>query len=189
MSEAIRYIKKSPWVFHVNGASCNGCDIEILDILTPYHDVERFGIKLVGSPRHADILLVTGAVTRQIAKRLKAAYEATPNPKVVIAIGACAIGGNIWFDSFAIAGPPDKIIPVDIYIPGCPPKPEAIIFGVALALGIVNKKVKRKKYVVEKDVIYEINEKGEKVIAREAMEAVKEILRTGEAEATHGPTQ
>lgn len=134
---------RSLWVFHTNVGACNGCDIEVLDSLTPFFDVERFGIKLVGSPRHADVLLVCGPVTRPMVEPLKQLYEMTPNPKVVIAIGSCAVGGCVWFDTYNVVGSVDKVIPVDIYIPGCPSKPEAIIYGVALALGMVAKKVER----------------------------------------------
>jgi len=133
---------KALWVYHVNTGACNGCDIEVIDVLTPYYDVERFGIKLVGSPRHADVLLVSGPVTRQIASSLRKVYEATPDPKLVFAIGSCAIDGNIFYDSYNVIGGVDKVIPVHFYIPGCPPRPEAIIYGVAQALGLAPKKVK-----------------------------------------------
>jgi len=132
---------KSLWLFHTNCGSCNGCDIEVIDVLTPYYDVERFGMKLVASPRHADALIVAGPVSRQVAPALKRLYEATPEPKVVIAVGACAVGGNIWFDTYNVLGGTDRIIPVTMYVPGCPPRPEAIIYGAALALGLVPKKV------------------------------------------------
>jgi len=127
-------LKKSPWVFHVGASPCNNCDIEILDCLTPKFDVERFGITLVGSPRHADVLLVSGMINRQIAPRLKEVYEQTPNPKLVVAVGVCSCSGDIFRDSYNFAGPLDRIIPVDIYIPGCPPKPEAIIMGIVKGL-------------------------------------------------------
>ncbi|MCJ7722505.1 MAG: NADH-quinone oxidoreductase subunit B family protein [Anaerolineales bacterium] len=133
--------KKSIWVYHVNAGSCNGCDIEILDVLTPYYDVERFGIKLVHTPRHADALLVTGPVTRQVRERLLRVYEATPDPKLVIAVGSCATNGGIWYNSYATLGGLSNVLPVNIFIPGCPPRPEAILYGVAQALGLVPKQV------------------------------------------------
>jgi Ni,Fe-hydrogenase III small subunit len=132
---------KSLWVFHTNTGACNGCDIEVINVLTPYYDAERFGIKLVGSPRHADVLLVSGPVTRQVVPALKRLYEAVPDPKLVIAIGSCPTGGNIWFDSYATLGGLDKILPVNFFIPGCPPRPEAILYGVAVALGLAPKKI------------------------------------------------
>lgn len=133
--------KKSIWVYHTNTGACNGCDIEVINVLTPYYDAERFGIKLVGSPRYADALLVSGPVTRQVVPALKNLYESVPDPKLVIAIGSCAIGGGIWYDTYNVLGGADKVIPVDFFIPGCPPRPEAILHGVAVALGLVKKKV------------------------------------------------
>ena len=139
--------KKSVWVYHVNAGGCNGCDIEILDALTPYYDVERFGIKLVHTPRHADALLVAGPVTRQVRERVLRIYEATPDPKLVIGVGSCAIGGGIWHNSYATLGGLGNVLPVAIYIPGCPPRPEAILYGVAQALGLVPQQVKKQAYV------------------------------------------
>ncbi|MBI5838682.1 MAG: NADH-quinone oxidoreductase subunit B family protein [Chloroflexi bacterium] len=139
--------KKSIWVYHVNAGSCNGCDIEILDALTPYYDVERFGIRLVHTPRHADALLVTGPVTRQVRERLIRLYESTPDPKLVIAVGSCPTGGGIWHNSYATLGGLGNVLPVNIYIPGCPPRPEAILYGVAQALGLVPQQVKAQEFV------------------------------------------
>lgn len=127
-------LNKSLWVFHFNAGSCNGCDIEIVATLTPRYDPERFGVKLVGSPRHADVLLVTGPVTMQMADRLRRVYDQMPSPKVVMAIGTCAQSGGVFFDSYNLAGPVDQIIPVDVYVPGCAPRPEAIINGVVTAI-------------------------------------------------------
>lgn len=131
---------KSLWVYHCNSGACNGCDIEILNVLTPYYDVERFGIRLVGSPRHADAMLLSGAVTRPTLPLVKKAYQAIPSPKLVFAVGSCAAGGGCWADMYNVSGGGEKAVPVDYFIPGCPPRPEAIIFGVALALGLVDKK-------------------------------------------------
>ncbi|MFC1510978.1 NADH-quinone oxidoreductase subunit B family protein [Candidatus Margulisiibacteriota bacterium] len=132
-------LTKSLGVFHLGASACNNCDIEILDLLTPRFDVERFGITLVGSPRHADVLLVSGIVNRQSLERFKRVYEATPAPKIVIAIGACACSANMFRDSYNFVKPLDQIIPVNVYVPGCPPKPEAMIAGVVKAIEIVNR--------------------------------------------------
>lgn len=129
------------WVYHANTGACNGCDIEVINVLTPYYDAERFGIRLVGSPRHADAILVCGPVTRQVAPALQRLLEAVPRPRLVFAIGSCATGGGAWFDTYNVLGGADKAIPVDFYIPGCPPRPEAILYGVAVALGLAPKKV------------------------------------------------
>ncbi len=125
--------KRALWVYHLNTGSCNGCDIEIVAALTPRYDVERFGIKLVGSPRHADVLLVTGPVTRQMEPRMKRIYAQTPNPKAVMVIGNCGVEGDVFHESYNLVGPIDQIIPVDVYVHGCPPRPEAIIEGVVKA--------------------------------------------------------
>ncbi len=126
--------KKSPWLLHFNTGGCNGCDIELIAALTPRYDVERFGMQLRGSPRHADILVVTGPVTRQTKDRLIRIYEQMPEPKLVVAVGSCPASGCVFHDCYNVLGPLDKFIPVDAYVPGCPPKPEAIIFGIVKAL-------------------------------------------------------
>jgi len=128
-----KYFERSLWVFHLNTGSCNGCDIEIVAALTPRYDLERFGIKLVGSPKHADVLLVTGPVTGRMLDRVKRVYEQTPDPKAVIAVGACGTSGGVFYNSYNLSGSIDKVIPVDVYVPGCPPRPEAIINGVLQA--------------------------------------------------------
>ena len=122
---------KSPWIIHFNTGGCNGCDIELVAALTPRFDLERFGILLEGSPRHADILVVTGPVTLQVKDRLVRIYEQMPEPKHVIAIGTCAISGAPFKDCYNVYGGIDTVLPVDAYVPGCPPKPEAIIDGIA----------------------------------------------------------
>ena len=119
----------SPWLVHFNSGSCNGCDIEILDLLTPRYDVERLGIIDEASPRHADVLLCTGPVTRQARSGLKQIYTQMPSPKWVVAVGSCSNTGGVFIDSETVLGGVDSVLPVDIYIPGCPCRPEAIIEG------------------------------------------------------------
>jgi Ni,Fe-hydrogenase III small subunit len=130
MNLKLKALLKSIWVFHAACSPCNNCDIEILDVLTPRYDVERFGIQLVGSIRHADVLLVTGVPNAKTAERLKALYAQAAQPCLVIAVGECAIGGCMFGGSYNKFGDVDEIVPVSAYIPGCPPKPEAIIMGV-----------------------------------------------------------
>lgn len=121
---------RSPWIIHFNAGGCNGCDIELVAAVTPRFDVERFGILLRGSPRHADILVVTGPITRQVKDRLVRIYEQMPNPKFVIAVGSCALSGGVFKNCYNVYEGVDAVIPVDAYVPGCPPKPEAIIDGI-----------------------------------------------------------
>ncbi|QCT95203.1 NADH-quinone oxidoreductase subunit NuoB [Caminibacter mediatlanticus TB-2] len=142
----LKDIKRSFSVFRVDCGSCNGCEIEIFAAITPMWDPERFGFKLVASPRHADILLCTGPLTRQMYYPLLRAYEATPDPKVVIAVGACGCTGGIFHDSYAVWSGIDSTLPVDVYIPGCPPHPATIIHGLAVALGILDQKMKKVEY-------------------------------------------
>lgn len=127
-------LTNSPWAIHYNSGSCNGCDIEILATLTPRYDLERFGIKLQGSPRHADVLICTGPVTLQSRDRLRRIYEQMPEPKFVIAVGSCGLSGGVFAGCYNILGGIDTIIPVDVYVPGCPPRPEAIIHGVLVLI-------------------------------------------------------
>jgi membrane-bound hydrogenase subunit mbhJ len=124
---------RSLWVFHLNTGSCNGCDIEIVAALTPRYDPERFGVKLVGSPKHADVLVVSGPVTKAMESRVRRVYEQMAEPRLVLGIGSCMSGG-VFYDSYTLAGPLEEIIPVDVYVPGCPPRPEAIIDGVVKAI-------------------------------------------------------
>lgn len=132
---------KSPWVVHFDCGSCNGCDIEVLACLTPVFDVERFGIINVGNPKHADVLLVTGTVNHRNKKVLKNIYDQMPDPKAVIAIGACGSSGGVFRECYNVVGGVDQVIPVDVYVPGCPAKPEAIIDGVVTALEVVKAKL------------------------------------------------
>ena len=125
---------KSPWVIHFNSGACNACDIEVVAALTPRYDIERFGMLLKGTPRHADVLVCTGAVTRQIADRLKRIYDQMASPKFVVAVGTCACSGGVFRGCYNIKGGIDSVIPVDAYIPGCAASPHAIIDGVAKLL-------------------------------------------------------
>jgi len=125
---------KSPWLLHFDCGSCNGCDIEVLACLTPLYDIERFGIINVGNPMHADLLLVTGTVNPRNRKVLLNLYDQMPRPKAVVAVGACALSGGIFREAYNVLGGVDKVLPVDVYVPGCPAKPEAIIDGVVMAI-------------------------------------------------------
>lgn len=136
MSFAVNSLTRSLWVFHLAGSPCNNCDIEILDALTPRYDLERFGIVLVGSVRHADLILLTGIFNKKSAIRARRVYEQAAKPVVVVAIGACACTGNMFRESYNWDEPVGKYIPVDAYLAGCPPKPEAMISAV---VKLVNK--------------------------------------------------
>jgi len=126
---------KSPWILHLNSGACNACDIEIVAALTPRFDVERFGILLKATPRHADVIVCSGPVTRQIKDRIIRIYDQVPDPKFVIAVGACAMSGCVYRGAYNIMGGIDQVIPVDVYVPGCPARPDAIIDGVVKLLG------------------------------------------------------
>lgn len=131
-------LAKSLWVFHVSGSPCNNCDIEILDLLTPKYDIERLGIKLVGSIRHADVILLTGVVNRKVAPKIKHLYSQAPKPVFVVAIGSCPTSMIQFKESYNRVENIEDVIPIDMYIPGCPPKPEAMIEGVAKLIGVLN---------------------------------------------------
>jgi Ni,Fe-hydrogenase III small subunit len=130
MSYAINSLTRSLNVFHLAGSACNNCDIEILDALTPRYDLERFGITLVGSIRHADVLLLSGIFNRKARVRLLELLRQAPKPYLVVAIGGCPATGLLFRDSYNFDRPPGDYVPIDAFIPGCPPKPEAIISGV-----------------------------------------------------------
>jgi NADH-quinone oxidoreductase B subunit len=139
LQKAVKWgMRKSPWILHFNAGACNGCDIEAIDTFTPRFDLERFGILLKGSPRHADVLLCTGSVTLQTRDRLKQIYDQIPAPKFVIAVGTCACTGGIFAGCYCVTGGIDSVIPVDIYIPGCAVRPEAIISAVQKLLGTLS---------------------------------------------------
>lgn len=125
---------KSPWILHLNTGGCNGCDIEVLAALMPRSDVERFGILLQGSPRHADLIVCQGPITKQMRDRVVRIYEQVPEPKFVMAIGSCACTAGVFQGCYNVLGGIDKAIPVDVYVPGCPPNPAAIVDGVVKLL-------------------------------------------------------
>lgn len=133
-------VSKSPWLLHYDGSSCNGCDIEVLACLTPVYDVERFGVINTGNPKHADIFLITGGINKQNEPVVKQIYEQMPNPKVVVAVGICACNGGIFKDCYNILGGVDTVLPVDIYVPGCAARPEAIMDGVVKAVALLDEK-------------------------------------------------
>jgi len=133
-------LKRSPWLLHYDGSSCNGCDIEVLACLTPVYDAERFGVINTGNPRHADLLLLTGSINHQNEEVVRNLYEQMPEPKVVLAVGICATSGGVFADCYNVKGGADKVVPVDVYIPGCAARPEAIIDGIVRALGVLEAK-------------------------------------------------
>lgn len=128
-------IGRSLHIREVDAGSCNGCEIEIVGLSSPVYDIERFGIHFVASPRHADMLLVTGPVTRNMELALKKTYDAMPSPRLVVAVGACGCSGGAFGRNYATCGGVDRILPVDVYIPGCPPNPHALLHGILIAIG------------------------------------------------------
>ena len=130
-------MKRSPWLLHYDGSSCNGCDIEVLACLTPVYDVERFGVVNTGDPMQADIFLITGGINTQNQAVVRQLYEQMPKPKVVVAVGVCACTGGVFKDCYNIKGGIDTVIPVDVYVPGCAARPHAIIGAVVQALEIL----------------------------------------------------
>ncbi len=176
--ELLKDIKRSFSVYRIDCGSCNGCEIEIFASITPMWDPERFGFKLVANPRHADILLCTGPVTRQMYYPLLRAYEAAPDPKIVVGYGACGSTGGIFHDCYSTWGGVDKVIPVDVWIPGCPPHPASTIYGLATAIGILDQKLKKVEHkdgsneapVIEKSVF------GNTLFEREVMERARVMM-------------
>ncbi|NPV88807.1 NADH-quinone oxidoreductase subunit NuoB [Coprothermobacteraceae bacterium] len=149
--------EKSLWIYHLNTGSCNGCDIEILAALTPKYDAERFGVKLVGSPRHADIVVATGPVTAVAKESVLRVLEQVPDPKAIVVTGVCGITGGVFRGGYSLAGPLDTLVPVDVYVLGCPPKPEGIMVGIIKAAEVLELK-RRGMYTKE---VVRVSEKGE----------------------------
>ena len=137
------FFSRSPWILHYDGSSCNGCDIEVLACLTPLYDVERFGVLNTGNPKHADILLVTGSVNERNIEIIENLYRQMPDPKVVVAVGACACSGGIFARAYNIQGGIDKVVQVDVYVPGCAARPESIIDGVVQGISALEQKRKK----------------------------------------------
>lgn len=161
------YVAKSPWVIHYDGSSCNGCDIEVLACLTPMYDVERFGIINTGNPKHADVFLVTGSVNEQNKDVVKQIYEQMPEPKVVVAIGICACSAGVFKPCYNILGGVDNVIPVDVYVPGCAARPEAIIDGVVKGLAVLQEKRENMVKAIEDSEDKAKEEKAEEEKAEE----------------------
>ena len=139
----VSLFKRSPWILHYDGSSCNGCDIEVLACLTPLYDVERFGVVNTGNPKHADILLVTGSVNEKNIEIIENLHRQMPDPKVVVAVGACACSGGIFARAYNIQGGIDQVVPVDVYVPGCAARPESIIDGVVQGIAALELKRRR----------------------------------------------
>jgi ech hydrogenase subunit C len=139
----VSFFSKSPWILHYDASSCNGCDIEVLACLTPLYDVERFGVINTGNPKHADILLITGSVNERNIDIIENLYRQMPDPKVVVAVGACACSGGVFARAYNIQGGVDKVLPVDVYVPGCAARPESIIDGVVKGIEALEQKRKK----------------------------------------------
>ena len=139
--------QRSPWIIHFNSGACNACDIETVAALTPAFDVERFGVQLKGTPRHADVLVCTGPVTMQMKDRLRRIYEQMPEPKLVVAVGSCACSGGVFEGCYCVEGGVDAVVPVAAYIPGCAARPEAIIDGIVKLLSTLTPEVARAQWM------------------------------------------
>jgi len=146
LNERIKNIfNRSLHIREVDAGSCNACEVEATALSNPVYDIERFGFHIVASPRHADMLLVTGPVTRNMELALLKTYNATPSPRLVAAMGSCACSGGIFGNTYASGGGVDKFLPVDVYIPGCPPRPQAVIFGLMVAVDKLEQKIRKKE--------------------------------------------
>ena len=143
-------LKRSLQVRQVDSGSCNGCDWEIQSLLGPAYNIQRLGFDIVASPRHADMLLVTGSVTRNLEQAVRMVHEAMPAPGLVVAVGACACGGGVLQGSYCIAGGVGNVLPVDVWIPGCPPRPQALLHGLMLAMDRMEQKLHRVEISIER---------------------------------------
>jgi ech hydrogenase subunit C len=141
------FLRRSPWLLHYDASSCNGCDIEVIACLTPIYDLERFGIINTGNPKHADVLLITGGVNEQNRDVVRTIYEQMPWPKAVVAVGVCAACGNFFRFSYNLMGGIGQVLPVDVYVPGCAARPEAIIDGVFQALEALEEQHRRQRQI------------------------------------------
>ena len=174
-------VKRSPWLLHYDGSSCNGCDIEVLACLTPVYDAERFGIINTGDPMQADIFLITGGINTQNQAVVKQLYDQMPRPKVVVAVGVCACTGGVFKECYNIIGGADTTIPVDIYVPGCAARPQAIIDGIVKAIALWQEKADKmdriqkelKQSDIEDKKAAKEAAKAEKLAAKEAAKAEK----------------
>jgi len=138
-------LKRSPWVFHYNASSCNGCDLELVATLTPMYDPERFGVINTGNPKHADILLITGSVNARNEEIIRNLYDQMPSPKVVVAVGICATSGCVFADAYNVVGGVDKVLPVDVYVMGCAVRPEALLDGILKAAEVLEEKYRSRR--------------------------------------------
>lgn len=142
-----RLYGRSLHIRQVDAGSCNGCEFELSTLMGPAYDMQRYGIDIVASPRHADLLLVTGPVTRHLRQALHEAYGAMAEPRMVAAMGACPISGGVFARSYAVEGPLDRLIPVDLFIPGCPPRPQAILHALLLLMGRVEERMRNGEWI------------------------------------------
>ncbi len=173
-------VKRSPWLLHYDGSSCNGCDIEVLACMTPVYDAERLGVENTGDPMQADILLITGGINAQAEPVVKQIYDQMPRPKVVVAVGICACTGGVFKDAYNIKGGADTVVPVDIYVPGCAARPQSIIDGIIQARDLFQKRSDEHDAMVKAGKTYEDikrereEEEAEKVAEAKAEEENRE---------------
>ena len=176
-------VKRSPWLLHYDGSSCNGCDIEVLACLTPVYDAERFGIINTGDPMQADIFLITGGINTQNQAVVKQLYDQMPRPKVVVAVGVCACTGGVFKECYNIIGGADTTIPVDIYVPGCAARPQAIIDGIVKAIALWQEKADKMDRIQKELKQSDIEDKK---AAKEAAKAEKLAVKAAKEEKVDG---